>query len=116
LESRLSAVRERGLNDLALPVVFAPFAVEGFGGTPRRPDRSLTPMLRMLATEMLEDAGHTVMAFDTAEQAIAYATIPPMMRAPSLWASTCRATSMGWTSRNTFGRRGPNGRGGDLRP
>ena len=30
------------------------------------------PMLRMLATEMLEDAGHTVVAFDTAAQAIAY--------------------------------------------
>ena len=30
------------------------------------------PMLRMLATEMLEDAGHTVVTFDTAAQAIAY--------------------------------------------
>ena len=29
-------------------------------------------MLRMIAVETLEDAGHTVVAFDTAAQAIAY--------------------------------------------
>ena len=34
------------------------------------------PMLRMLATEMLEEAGHTVVAFDTAAQAVAYCDDP----------------------------------------
>ena len=34
------------------------------------------PMLRLLATEMLEDAGHTVVAFDTAAQAMTYCDAP----------------------------------------
>ena len=34
------------------------------------------PVLRMLATEMLEDAGHIVVAFDTAAQAMAYCDVP----------------------------------------
>lgn len=34
------------------------------------------PMLRMLATEMLEEVGHMVVAFDTAALAMAYCDVP----------------------------------------